>query len=510
MVRVLKIILLLLIVLNIIFMFLFINTKEQNLDDVDVAQVDVTENLDYVFSKKKVDNALLVLSKKAKMEQEAQKLLEEKNLLNKKQQMESLRIQMLSADLDQQILEDDLDKIKNVSRALPKGIEITKIKSLDEAEKMKASLMREINQNAQLRKKSLFQKIDHNKKKALNAQEERVQQALKLAKEKNLQQEITAKLKLAQEQATKKKVAAVQAAKLLVLKKANEAKVLLAKELAFKKKAEERQAAKILVQKKASEAKLQLVKELGLKEKAAELLAAKILAQEKAKAVKLQLAKEFALKEKTAEIQAAKILAQKKANEIELLMAQELVLKQKAAASQAVKLLALQREQEAQLKKANRLELKYQIYNPKNLKIQGKAWMQWTSNTSLTVRYPKSWLTWTQGGKLYQDHLEFWLDLDGIEPKVSYGNISYQLGIGLGHELWIHDFLGSKDSFHLEIQQRSDGNYNELIITNIPTSLKAYNLVFSKSSGERLKEQGILLSASESFRWGDQSTLLKR
>ena len=151
--------------------------------------------------------------------------------------------------------------------------------------------------------------------------------------------------------------------------------------------------------------------------------------------------------------------------------------------------------------------IEHVIFNPDRISLLGKSSLKWLSDTILKVVYPKSWAKQLTGEKISQDHFELWLDVVGVNPKKDYGNISYQVGIGLDKSNWTYDFLKTSKKLYLKVQSSFYESYNEILISNIPKNVKAYNLVFSKSKD---KKQAFLISASKTFRWGSKETLLKK
>ncbi|PCJ21261.1 MAG: hypothetical protein COB02_01370 [Candidatus Cloacimonadota bacterium] len=441
MVRFLKVILLLLILLNMVFMFLFINSKDEKLDEFDVAQVEVTQNLDFVFSKKSKNENLVILPKSRNVETDKIK--------------NSFKSKLL---IDDSHIEEDVSLLilKSKPQLFPTSLSISKIMSLDELKRLKAQSMSQINSKA-LEKVIINELILKQKQKA-----ELALKSIEQAKEEVIEKNRLLALKLIKEKAEKKRLLALKLAK-----DETEKKRLLALKLA-KEKAEKKRLLVLKLAKEKVEKKRLLVLKLA-KEKA-----------EKKRLLALKLVKEKAEKKRLSILK----LAKEKADKKKLLVSDK-------------RHISLQKE----------VMIEHVIFNPDRISLLGKSSLKWLSDTILKVVYPKSWAKQLTGEKISQDHFELWLDVVGVNPKKDYGNISYQVGIGLDKSNWTYDFLKTSKKLYLKVQSSFYESYNEILISNIPKNVKAYNLVFSKSKD---KKQAFLISASKTFRWGSKETLLKK
>ncbi len=154
-------------------------------------------------------------------------------------------------------------------------------------------------------------------------------------------------------------------------------------------------------------------------------------------------------------------------------------------------------------------ELNALIYNPLELPQPESIFVECCDDSSLKVYLPANLIENTDGTYLSQDHLELWFDRASIKPRVGYGKISHQFGIGLRKEPWVIDFLQNDSDWKLNVSVIERGDILVVTIENIPPDLRAWNIVFSKAVKEGKNwVQGQLISAVEKFTWGNPDRLI--
>ncbi|MCO4783082.1 MAG: hypothetical protein KC646_12225 [Candidatus Cloacimonetes bacterium] len=453
---------------------------------------DLAEQKAIQEAKKKADEEKLRLSRAMAKKAAEEKLKQEKQLVLKQAQ-EQQRLARLKEQ-------------KQKAQELKKAEDLARVKA---AEKLAMQVKQaKLKAQADLKAVQLAkQKVAEEKRKinvamAKKAAEEKLKQEKQLALKQGQEQQRLARLKeqkqKAQELKKAKDLARLKAAEKLAMqvkqaKRKAQADLKAIQETRLKVAAQKRKLNRARA-KKIAEDRLKLALDLAKKQ-----------AQEKQK-----LEQEQARKEEAAKLKIAQDLAREREVERSSQKAEQ---SKRSSFSQLKKKDFSSETSRSRLsnktKESNKIiKVEHVIYNPNKLSLDGEVTLQWINRSVLKIKYPKKWVTLITGDELSQDHIELWMDIDGINPPQSYGDISYQIGIGLSKNPWIKNFLKTKKKVNLKATTLSYGDVNEILVSNIPRDLRAYNVVFSKSSLDKMSSQAVLLSASKTFKWGNRKTLL--
>jgi hypothetical protein len=130
-------------------------------------------------------------------------------------------------------------------------------------------------------------------------------------------------------------------------------------------------------------------------------------------------------------------------------------------------------------------------------------------NKELRILIAKKLVENTSGTPLSQDHLEFWLHIPTSPPPKKYGEVSFQVGIGLGSEPWIKPFINPGIDLEITVKREDKGDFIALNLQGFQGAGLQWNLVFSKSSQQDgVWKQGHLFSTVKDFEWGRKEHLL--
>jgi len=141
--------------------------------------------------------------------------------------------------------------------------------------------------------------------------------------------------------------------------------------------------------------------------------------------------------------------------------------------------------------------------------IYPDVWVR-CKDKKLRVLIAKKLVENTSGMPLNQDHIEFWLNNPSSPPPKKYGEVSFQIGIGLNSEPWVKTFIQPGNESEITVSREDKGDFIALDLQGFQGEGLQWNLVFSKSSlqdGEW--KQGHLFSTVKGFEWGSKEHLLE-
>jgi len=153
--------------------------------------------------------------------------------------------------------------------------------------------------------------------------------------------------------------------------------------------------------------------------------------------------------------------------------------------------------------------LENKIYDPFSRSLKPEAWVRCKGEGTIEVMIDKSLLENLEGAPLSQDHIEVWIHKTGTAPPEGYGEISYQIGVGLGEDPWVLNFITAEESLKPVIRRHESQDFVVLEIGGFQEEGLFWNLVFSKAilREQGSWEQGLLFSAARNFEWGKKDSL---